>query len=93
MKELFHISFVREYPSMAVQFCWVYMVRFWYWESAEVASERTCQKLPPCWTDLVPDSSKKDPLLAKTEPISYAGSTLYVITYLRKRKKCWERGV
>jgi len=42
MKEISHSSVVRVYPSMAVQLYWVYLVRFWYWGAAEVASVRRC---------------------------------------------------
>jgi len=62
------------------------------------ASVSSCEKLPPCPIEPVPDGSKTNPLLAKAKPISDGGSAS-VITYLRRgRKKTagrWqlERGV
>jgi len=44
---------------------------------------RSCQKLPPCLIEPMPDGSKTDPLLAKAEPISDGGHTS-VIMYLRR---------
>ena len=63
--------------------------------AAGVASVRRCQKLPPCSVDPVPASSKKDPSVAKAEPISDAAS-ISLITYLRRGNKLlcnisWER--
>lgn len=43
--------------------------------SAGVAALRKDQKLPVCQTEPVPDGSKKDLLLAKTEPITDSGDT------------------
>jgi len=54
-----------------------------------VASVRSCQKLPSCPVEPVPDGSKTDPLLAKAKPVSEGGSTS-VITYLRRGKTCCE---
>jgi len=54
--------------------------------AAGVAPVRRHQKLPPCWTDPAPDSSKMDTLLDKAEPIGDADDSS-VITYLRKGKK------
>lgn len=48
-----------------------------------------CAKRPktaPGWTEAVPAGSKRDPPLAKAEPISDSGSTS-VATFLRKGKK------
>jgi len=52
-----------------------------------VVSVRKDQGLPPCQTQLLPDSSKINTSLAKAELISDAGQSS-VITYLRKGKKC-----
>jgi len=52
-----------------------------------VASVRRYQNLPPYQTDPVAASSKKDPLLAKAEPISKGGSISW-ITHLRRQKNC-----
>ena len=53
-------------------------------EAIGVASVRSCQKLPPCLTELVPAGSKMDPPLAQAKPISSG------ITYFRTgRKKLW----
>ena len=52
----------------------------------EVASVRSCEKLPPCLIEPMPASSKTDPLLAKAKPISN-GITTSIITYLRRGKK------
>jgi len=53
-----------------------------------VASVRSCQKLPLCLIKPVPAGSKRDPPLAKAEPISNSGSAS-VRTYLRRgRKTC-----
>jgi len=52
----------------------------------EVASVRSCEKLPPCLIKPVPAGSKMDLLLAKARPISDGGSAL-VITCLRRGKK------
>jgi len=35
---------------------------------------RSCEKLPPCLTELTPAGSKMDPPLAKVESISNGGS-------------------
>ena len=53
--------------------------------SAEVASMRRLQKLPPCQTEPVPAGSKTAPPLPKAESISDVGS-VSVTTYLRKGK-------
>lgn len=51
--------------------------------AAGLASMRRHKKLPPCQTETVPASSKRDPPLAKAEPVSKAGRT-FVIMYVRK---------
>ena len=53
---------------------------------AEVASVRTCQKLPLCPIEPMPAGSKMDPQLAKAEPINDSGSASGII-YLRRGKK------
>jgi len=52
----------------------------------EMASVRSCQKLPLCLIEPVPAGSRTDPSLAKTKPISNGGSPS-VITYLRRIRK------
>ena len=39
-----------------------------------MASVRSCEKLPPCLIQPVPDGSETDPPLAKAEPTSDGGS-------------------
>jgi len=56
-----------------------------------VASERSCEKLPPCLIKPLPATSKTDPLLAKAKPISESGSAS-VITYLRREKNTVVKG-
>jgi len=50
-----------------------------------VASVRNCQKLPLCLIEPMPAGSKRDPLLAKAEPISNGGRSTG-ITQLRREK-------
>jgi len=50
-----------------------------------VASVKSCQKLPPSPTELVPAGSKTDLPLAKAKPISDCGSASG-ITYLKRKK-------
>lgn len=52
-----------------------------------MASVRKDQELHPCWTQLVPTSSKMDPLQDTAEPDSDADGTS-VITCLGKGEKC-----
>jgi len=54
----------------------------------EVASVRSCWKLPPCLMEPVPAGSKSDPLLANAEPTSNGGRTSG-ITWLRTGKSCY----
>jgi len=54
----------------------------------QVASVKSCEKLPPCLIESTPASYKTDPLLAKAKPISDGGNAS-VITYLRGGKKLW----
>lgn len=54
---------------------------------AGVASVRKDQELHPCWTQLVPSSSKMDPLQDTAEPVNDADGTS-VTTYLGKGEKC-----
>lgn len=61
------------------------MTRFWYWRGYRVASERNCQKPPPCPSESMPGGSKMDVLLTKAEPISNYSNTS-VMRYLRKKK-------
>lgn len=50
-----------------------------------VAPVRHCQKLPPCLTKQMSGGSRKDPVLAKAEPISPGGCTSG-ITDIRRGK-------
>jgi len=52
----------------------------------QVASGRSCKKLPPCLIKPVLAGSKMDPLLAKAKPTSDGGSAS-VITQLRRGRK------
>lgn len=52
-----------------------------------MVSVRIDQELASCHTESVPVDSNIDPMLAKAEAISKAGSTS-VVTYLEKCKKC-----
>ena len=53
----------------------------------EVASVRSCEKLPPCLIQPTPAGSKMDPLLAKAKPISDSGSASVITDLSRGRKK------
>jgi len=64
---------------------WVYVARFGEGGAAGVASVRKYWELPLCWTEPVPDSSKMDPPLAKSEPVSEVGSAT-VVTYKKSKK-------
>lgn len=69
---------------------WIWRAQL-YWVSWQGfgsggASVRSCYKFPPCSIEPVMVTSKMDPLLAKSEPISDSGSSS-VITYLRRKEK------
>lgn len=53
-------------------------------DATEVASMRSCWKLPPCLAEPIPDGLKMDMLLAKVGPIREVGTTS-VITYLKRK--------
>ena len=53
---------------------------------AEVASVRSCWKLPLCPIEPMPAGSKTDPLLAKAEPISTQSGSASGIMYLRRER-------
>lgn len=55
-------------------FSWVYVARFWQREGCSGGFRK--RELPPCGTELIPDSSKPDLPLAKAEPISKAASLI-----------------
>lgn len=55
-------------------------------EGTRLTSARSCQRLPQCPSEPIPDGSKTDVLLAKVEPIRNAAKTT-VVMYLRRRKK------
>jgi len=55
-----------------------------------VSSVRRCKKLPLCPIELMPAGSKRDPPMAKAEPISDGGSTSG-ITYLEGEENCSRR--
>lgn len=52
---------------------------------------RRCEKLPPCPTEPVSDSSKMNMLLAKAEPIGNGGNAS-VVKHLRRGKNCYTTG-
>lgn len=60
--------------------------------SAGVVSRKRGQKLFPCLSEPMPDSSKLDPLLAKAEPIR-DDNNASVITYLRRQNSYCPGGI
>lgn len=78
------ISFLFEYrphgPIKCIGFAWQGLKRR---DALEMAALRNCQKLCPYLTEPVPDGSKMDPPVAKTQLIRDNGSTSG-ITYLKK---------
>jgi len=55
--------------------------------TTEVASVRSCQKLPLCLAEPVPAGSRMDLLLATAKLISNGGSASVIIQLRREKKK------
>lgn len=67
-------SFVwRRFLSSCFGFAWIC---FGSREATEVASVRTCQKLPPCPIEPMPAGSKTDQALAKAISVSDSSSEM-----------------